>query len=477
MEELPEKWANTKRLSVTAKQQVIPLQGVEITKLMSRIETFERSQRTFKCKFKQIPFFTYKCKTPYEYLSNANIALEEMEQEVKTFQSESELFEVSVPKFPLTQQCRNENKQLKQLWDFTYLVQTSFEDWKTTLWKDIDVESMDVESKRFAKYVRSLDKEMKDWNIFSGLETTIKNMLTSLRAISELQNPAIRERHWEQLVQATRMRFSMTDETSLSDLLALNLHNFEDEVHNIVDKACKEMAMEKMLKELEVNWKTMEFHHDEHKRTGYTMLRGSEDLIETLEENQVQLQTMMTSKFIGYFLEEISGWQKTLCVVDHVITLWFAVQRTWSHLESIFVGSEDIRLQLPVDSDRFDNTNIEFKDLMVVMAKIPNVIEATSEPGMAEKLEVIQAKLALCEKALAEYLETKRLAFPRFYFASSVDLLDILSNGNQPLIVAKHFTKLFDSLAKIKMVEDSVIFMKRKRAAIKLWTLVTVTNI
>ena len=32
-------------------------------------------------------------------------------------------------------------------------------------------------------------------------------------------------------------------------LLSLNLHNFEDEVHNIVDKAIKEMAMERMLKE------------------------------------------------------------------------------------------------------------------------------------------------------------------------------------------------------------------------------------
>lgn len=41
-------------------------------------------------------------------------------------------------------------------------------------------------------------------------------------------------------------------------------------------------------------------------------------------------------------------------------------------------------------------------------------------------------RLSLCEKALAQYLETKRLVFPRFYFISSTDLLDILSKGTQP---------------------------------------------
>jgi hypothetical protein len=44
--------------------------------------------------------------------------------------------------------------------------------------------------------------------------------------------------------------------------LSLNLHNFEDEVHNIVDKAIKEMAMERMLKELEIVWSTMEFQQE-----------------------------------------------------------------------------------------------------------------------------------------------------------------------------------------------------------------------
>ena len=81
----------------------------------------------------------------------------------------------------------------------------------------------------------------------------------------------------------------MSDETTLSDLLALNLHNFEDEVHNIVDKATKELSMEKTLKELDVTWSQMEFQHDKHLRTGTMLLKSDEELIETLEDNQVRI--------------------------------------------------------------------------------------------------------------------------------------------------------------------------------------------
>lgn len=64
------------------------------------------------------------------------------------------------------------------------------------------------------------------------------------------------------------------------------------------------------------------------------------------------------------------------------------------------------------------------------------MVEATNKPRLFERLETLQGELSLCEKALAEYLETKRLAFPRFYFVSSADLLDILSQGNNPVSVS-----------------------------------------
>jgi len=79
----------------------------------------------------------------------------------------------------------------------------------------------------------------------------------------------------------------MDQSTTLAELLALNLHECEDDVKTIVDKAVKEMSMEKMLRELQTTWATMEFYQETHGRTGCSLLRASEKLIETLEENQV----------------------------------------------------------------------------------------------------------------------------------------------------------------------------------------------
>lgn len=117
----------------------------------------------------------------------------------------------------------------------------------------------------------------------------------------------------------------------------------------------------KVLSTLNTTWATMQFEHEAHPRTGIMLLKSDETLIETLEDNQVQLQNLMTSKYLAFFLQEVSGWQQKLSTTDSVISIWFEVQRTWCHLESIFIGSEDIRSQLPEDSKQFDSIDKDFK--------------------------------------------------------------------------------------------------------------------
>lgn len=69
---------------------------------------------------------------------------------------------------------------------------------------------------------------------------------------------------------------------------------------------------------------------------------------------------------------------------------------------------------------------------------------------MNDKFEILQ-------RALERYLETKRHVFPRFYFISNDDLLEILGNSKKPEAVQPHLKKLFDNLTKIKLQKNVAV--------------------
>jgi hypothetical protein len=84
---------------------------------------------------------------------------------------------------------------------------------------------------------------------------------------------------------------------------------------------------------------------------------------------------------------------------------------------------------------RFAGIDVDVKEVLAHVFRVKNAVGACEKEGMYKKLERMQSELEMCEKSLANYLEQKRRIFPRFYFVSTSDLLDILSNGNDPVKV------------------------------------------
>jgi dynein heavy chain len=55
------------------------------------------------------------------------------------------------------------------------------------------------------------------------------------------------------------------------------------------------------------------------------------------------------------------------------------------------------------------------------------------------------------QKSLELYLETKRQSFPRFYFLSNDELLEILSKSNDLNVIQLHLRTCFDNILRLEI--------------------------
>lgn len=64
------------------------------------------------------------------------------------------------------------------------------------------------------------------------------------------------------------------------------------------------------------------------------------------------------------------------------------------------------------------------------MYSTANAFKACHHPGLFGTLNKLNDYLEVLQRALEIYMETKRYIFPRFYFISNDDLLEILGEYN-----------------------------------------------
>ncbi|XP_046489725.1 dynein axonemal heavy chain 6 [Neodiprion pinetum] len=367
-----------------------------------------------------------------------------------TYRNHQKAFKVEVTRFDMLEQVTNEVKLRTLLWETVDTWAAAVEEWHIVPFDTLNIDEMTSFTSRNVKNIAMLEKGLPPNNIVPKLKEDVEVIKDKLPVIGFLRNPNLKTRHWQKIESLLNYKFTADEEVTLTLLEKLNVFSYPAELMEIAAAASSEFGLEILLKRVEESWKTLEFLVVPHKESKDVFILGSlEEVQAILEESNINIQTIVASRHVGPIKSRVEDWVKQLDLFWKTLDAWQYCQQQWLYLESIF-SAPDIQRQLPVESKLFIVVDKSWKDIMRKTAKMPLALESCCQPGLYEKFLENNRNLDQILKCLEAYLETKRIAFPRFFFLSNDELLEILAQTRNPHAVQRHLQKCFDAIYRLE---------------------------
>ncbi|XP_063473624.1 dynein axonemal heavy chain 6 isoform X8 [Symphalangus syndactylus] len=384
-------------------------------------------------------------------LNNLQSVLADLQKRAFLYKSYQKNFKVEVSNFEALEEVSAELKLKQLLWDSFSEWDKLQQEWLKSKFDCLDPEVLNGQVSKYAKFVTQLEKGLPTNSVVPQLKYKVEKMKEKLPVIIDLRNPTLKARHWaaiEQTVDATLVDAEIP--LTLERLSELHVFDFGQEIQDISGQASGEAALEAVLKKVEDSWKTTEFVILPHRDSkDVFILGGTDDIQVLLDDSTINVATLASSRYIGPLKTRVDEWQKQLALFNQTLEEWLTCQRNWLYLESIF-NAPDIQRQLPAEAKMFLQVDKSWKEIMRKVNRLPNALRAATQPGLLETFQNNNSLLDQIQKCLEAYLESKRVVFPRFYFLSNDELLEILAQTRNPEAVQPHLRKCFDSISKLE---------------------------
>jgi dynein heavy chain 1 len=318
---------------------------------------------------------------------------------------------------------------------------------KETSWFSVQPRTLSQQIDNLLAEMKELSSRLGQYASFKYVRKTLQSYGKVNVLVTELKSDALKERHWKQLMKQLHVNWTPLSDLTLGQVWDIDLQKNMTIVRDVILVAQVGEALQTYELNL-INYQNK-----------CQLIRGWDDLFNKVKEHINSLAAIKISPYYKVFEQEVLKWEEKLNRINALFDVWIDVQRRWVYLEGIFSGSADIKAFLPDETSRFQSISSEFLTLMKKVSKSPMVLDILDINGVQHSLEDLAHLLGKIQKALGEYLERERAAFPRFYFVGDEDLLEIIGNSKDIPRLQKHFKKMFAGVSSILLNEENNIVL------------------
>ena len=390
----------------------------------------------------------------WDYTKDLVNKVADLKAQAKTIQKHQRLFRVTEARFDDLDACSEEVDLKHSLWDATVSWSSVAEKWQQEQFEKLDVPDMEEKIMKYSKLVFKCERGLPMNKVVDNLKDKVYKFKDTLPIVQNLRNEDMKERHWEKVQETMNQELVRDASFTLGLLMSYSVENYKDDIARISTEATQEAALEGMLKKINDKWQDIEFTVLPFKELKDAfILGGVDEIIAALEDSMVTMSVILASRFVTGIRAEVDKLNNQLRLFSDTLDEWLECQKQWMYLESIF-SAADIQRQLPNESKAFFAVDKQFKDIMRRTKDRGNALQAGSTPGWLELFQKSNETLEKVQKNLEDYLETKRMSFPRFYFLSNDELLEILSQTKNVQAVQPHMSKCFDGIKSLDFGDD-----------------------
>lgn len=236
------------------------------------------------------------------------------------YKSYQRFFRVEITKYDILNDAYETVRLKTLLWDCSDEWEKTISIWEEDNFHNLDVEIMNTFLALYLKNVMQFKKSLFHCELIENIDKNVESFKQKMPVITMLRNPDLKSYHWIKIEQILGTKFPTNKPLTLTMLEELGAFKYSSEIMEVSGEASSEATLESILEKIEDAWKELYLNILNYKNFNNIFILGSlEEVQLILEETNINLNTLITSKHVTRIKTKVEEWINAMQIINDVL--------------------------------------------------------------------------------------------------------------------------------------------------------------